>query len=109
MAEKIRAIVKRPDEPYGHVTNISNTLKNLQKIVEGPIEVTGLTSNSAIICNEEGKLQGLERNFIIKYSSVPHIDIICGDVVIVGIDGEDFCDCPLDFSSWKALLKMWGN
>lgn len=28
---KIRAIVKRPDEKYGHVCNISATLKNLQK------------------------------------------------------------------------------
>ena len=25
---KIKAIIKRPDEQYGHVTNISDTLKN---------------------------------------------------------------------------------
>ena len=38
--EKIRAIVKRPDEEIGHVTNISPTLKNLQSIV-GEIVVVG--------------------------------------------------------------------
>lgn len=32
--EKIRAIVKRTDEQYGHVTNISNTLKDLQNAVD---------------------------------------------------------------------------
>ena len=35
---KIRAIIKRPDEKYGHVTNISPTLENLQKTVGGYIE-----------------------------------------------------------------------
>ena len=34
---KIRAIVKRTDEPVGHVCNVSNTLKNLQKLVDGNI------------------------------------------------------------------------
>lgn len=32
---KIRAIIKRPDEEYGHVTNIANNLKNLQRTVGG--------------------------------------------------------------------------
>ena len=39
---KIRAIVKRPDEKYCHVANISNTLKNLQRTVEGPIETVSI-------------------------------------------------------------------
>jgi len=36
--DKIKVIIKRPDEKYGHVTNITNTLENLQKTVEGYIE-----------------------------------------------------------------------
>ena len=35
---KIKVIIKRPDEKAGHVTNISASLKNLQKTVEGNIE-----------------------------------------------------------------------
>ena len=107
MEGKIRAIVKRPDEKYGHVTNISNTLKNLQRIVDGPIEVAPFAGNMAIICNEEGKLRGLDKSFIIKYTY--SADVIVGEVAIVGIDGEEFCDCPLDFSIWKRMLIQWGN
>lgn len=42
---KIRAIIKRPDEEYGHVTHISATLENLQKTVGGYIETVGLTES----------------------------------------------------------------
>lgn len=35
---KIRVIIKRPDEKIGHVCNISHTLENLQKTVEGYIK-----------------------------------------------------------------------
>lgn len=35
MAGKVKVIIKRPDEKYGHVTNISTTLENLQRTVEG--------------------------------------------------------------------------
>ena len=42
---KIRAIVKRPDEKYGHVTHISASLENLQKTVGGYIETVGLTES----------------------------------------------------------------
>lgn len=104
---KIRAIVKRPDEKFGHVTNISNSLKNLQRVVDGPIEVVPFASNMAIICNEEGKLRGLDKNFIIRHAY--STDIIVGECAIVGVDGEEFCDCPLDFSIWKRLLIQWGN
>lgn len=109
MSEKIRAIVKRPDERYGHVTNISNSLKNLQRIVDGPIETVPIGDRMVCICNEEGKIRGLDKNFIILYSSIPHIDVIVGEVAIVGVDGEEFCDCPIDFSVWKRLIEQWGN
>lgn len=104
---KIRAIIKRPDERYGHVTNISCTLKNLQKTVEGPIETVPVYSGAVCICNEEGKLQRLQRNF--RLGEWPYGDIIVGTAIIVGVDGEEFCDCPLDFATWKKLLGKWGN
>ena len=108
MAEgKIRAIVKRPDEKFGHVTNISTSLKNLQKIVGGFIQTVTLTSNTVIICNEEGKIKGLEPNFII--GTAPFQDVIVGEAIVIGTDGEDFCDLPISFDAWKKLLKGWGN
>ena len=104
---KIRAIIKRTDERYGHVTNISCTLKNLQNIVGGPIETIPLGGNAICICNEEGKLRGLERNF--QMGGWPYSDIIVGDIVIVGEKGEEFVDCPLEFKTWKCMLSAWGN
>ena len=104
---KIRAIVKRPDEKYGHVTHISNTLKNFQRIVEGPIEVVPLGYKAAIICNEEGKLRDLDKNFVIRH--VISTDVIRGEIAVVGVDGEEFCDLNLDFDIWKRLLTQWGN
>lgn len=50
---KIKVIIKQPGRaPY--VTNISNTLENLQKTVDGYIETVTLCSDLVIICNEEG-------------------------------------------------------
>ena len=60
--ERIRAIVKRPDEMYGHMTNISNSLKNLQNTVEGYIETVTVASDLVIICNEEGVIRNLPFN-----------------------------------------------
>ena len=108
MAEgKVRCIIKRPDEQYGHVTNISISLKNLQRIVEGPIEVVPCGASAVIICNEEGKLRGLEPNF--RIGKPPFQDVIVGEAIIIGVDGEDFCDLPISFKVWKELLKEWGN
>ena len=99
---KIRAIIKRPDELYGHVTNISNTLENLQRTVEGYIETVPFGEN-VLIVNEEGKLRGLEPN--IKVQS----DVLVGTVVLVGIDGEELADCTLDFGVWKRWLDNYGR
>ena len=104
---KIRAIVKRPDEKYGHVTNISNTLKNLQNIVGGPIEVVRITDRAVCICNEEGKLRGLQRNFYL--GTFPYGDLIVGECAIVGVEDDEFADLDMDFSMWKYLVDKWGN
>ena len=104
---KIRAIVKRTDEAVGHVTNISNTLKNLQKLVDGNIETVRITDSVILICNEEGVILDLPRNLTVGRPPFHHT--IVGDIVVVGVDGEEFTDCPLDFGTWKWLLKEWGN
>lgn len=100
---KIKVIVKRPDEEYGHATNISDTLKNLQKTVEGYIEVIPIGADTVIICNEEGKIRNLEPNFRTEG------DVIAGTVIIAGVDGEEFCDVPISFGFWKDILRSWGN
>lgn len=103
---KIKAIIKRPDEKFGHVAYISNTLKTFQRIVDGPIEVVHLTDNLVLVCNEEGKLRGLRKNFIL---GPIRRDVVVGRAFLAGVDGEGFCDCPVDLPAWKALLEYWGN
>lgn len=109
MDYKRKVIIKRPDEKFGHVTNISTSLKNLQKTVDdGPIEMVTILSSPKVvmICNEEGKLRGLERNFRLgRYFP----DIIFGTVIICGVEGEDLADIPISFETWKQLLKSWDN
>lgn len=104
---KMRCIIKRPDEQFGHVTNISVTLKNLQNTVGGMIEVVPLTDNAVIICNEEGKINGLQPNFLMGFP--PLQDCVVGNVIVIGLDGEEFTDLDMTFGQWKAILKEWGN
>lgn len=67
-----------------------NTLENLQGFVGGWIEsVRPFNDNVAIICNEEGKLDGLPLNRTISTDCFH--DIIAGNFLVVGIGEEDFC------------------
>ena len=104
---KIKVIVKRPNEKYGHVTNISPSLKNLQKTVDGHIEVVTVLKDKGLvmICNEEGKIRGLQRNFVM--GTPPFHDIIVGTVILCGTDGENFADVPISFDTWKFLIDKW--
>lgn len=97
---KIKVIVKRPDEGIGHVTYISNNLKNLQNTVGGYIQVVPLAEDVLMICNEEGKLLGLDPNFPFKAGK------IYGTVIITGVDGDEFTDIPdnLTIHSWERFL-----
>ena len=61
---------------------IGADLKNLQAEVEGMIECVYMEDGSILVCNEEGKLNGMEMNRRLAD------DIICGPFFIVGDDGE---------------------
>lgn len=97
---KIKCIVKRPDEEYGHMTSISDTLENLQKTVGGYIETVPLIDGVIAIVNEEGKIMGLERNM-----KIPG-DTLHGTIIIVGVKGEEFDDIPITFKSWKKCVDL---
>ena len=87
MSAKIKVIIKRPDEA-GHVTNISNTLENLQRTVGGPIECVTIAEDLVIICNEEGKLRGLPYNFTCCG------DRFVGTIIMAGRCEDEFTDIP---------------
>lgn len=107
--KKIKVIVKRPDEKYGHVTHVSNRLENLQKTVEGHIETVPLTTKDVIICNEEGKLKNLPRN-VRMYGDTVYSETLVGNIIVAGVAGDEFSDINISFDVWKRLIDKWeGN
>lgn len=106
---KVRCIIKRPDEHFGHVTNISTSLKNLQKTVDGLVESIRLGSETVILVNEEGRLKGLPYNFTIRTADGFPLGVIVGTAIVIGTDGAEFADLKMDFKTWKRILIGWGN
>jgi hypothetical protein len=111
MSKKIKCIVKRPDEQFGHMTWISDSLENLQKTVGGYIETVTLDNGVVLICNEEARLRDMPYNFTLRrmWGVVTIQNAIFGTVIACGADGDEFADIPIDFNEWKALLCEWGN
>ena len=104
--DKIKVIIKRPDEKVGHEETINNTLERFQMIVKGYIETLPVYFNNGltVICNEEGKIHQMEPNF-----NFGDLDVICGPVIVCGTDGEEFADVPVSLEEWEKILKLWGN
>ena len=96
--QKIKVIVKRPDEK-GHVTWMSNNLKAFQTAVDGYIETVRVAHGLVVICNEEGRLRGLEPNC--RFCGVDFV----GTIVIAGEDlaAGEFTDVPLLLSTFKLM------
>ena len=64
MQKNIKVLVVEPNKlPYEKV--IKNNLEEKQKIVDGLIEYVSLDNNSLLVCNEEGKILGMEPNRIV--------------------------------------------
>lgn len=83
------AVLKEPGKPARKI-EINNSLKDLQKAVEGFIEcVHPFDDNVALVVNEEGKLRHLSPNFALATGDKVS-DIVVGPCLIVGVDEEDF-------------------
>lgn len=92
---------------YGQIEDVENELEALQETVGGYIEVLPLTDKVAIVCNDEGKINDLVRSAAL-FQKVKHCsgvyrvndlkltDVIFGPFILCGVDGEDFCDLPMD-------------
>lgn len=82
--KRIRCLLVEPHDLPKEI-EIDNTLEAKQKIVGGYIECAYLPNDEevVIICNEEGKINGLKLNRDIGH------DIIAGPFLIVGDDYEN--------------------
>ena len=108
---KIRVIIKEPGEPIGREVWIVNSLKSLQRIVGGYIEIVTIANGSdriVLVCDEDGKNFGKEFNFRIETEE--RIEHIVGTAVICGENGKgDLASIPFDLKTWERLLRRWGN
>lgn len=94
----MKVVIKKVGE-QAQVTEIENTLDALQKFVEGHIEVVSVGGEIIMICNEEGKLNGLEYNF--KLGN----DFIVGNVLFVQAKDDDFTD--LSDSNVESIMNFF--
>ena len=78
-----KILVKVGEKPIA--IDIENTLEALQKAVGGYIETSWVNDETVIICDEEGRIKNKPKNDFGGYDFV-------GDLLIVGIDGENFGD-----------------
>ena len=97
-------------EPYQlpEVKEIDPGLSSLQHEVEGWIEATyPFEDPVAIICNEEGKLNGMEYNRAIRDENGEVREIIAGPFLIVGLGEEDFTSLSDDMvQKYKRMFTQ---
>ena len=71
---------------------IPHTLEAMQAVVGGYIQaIYPYDDMVAIVCNEEGKLLGMEPNRAVRNEEGDIVDIISGTFFICGLSTEDFC------------------
>lgn len=99
-SEKIKILVVEPNkEPYEK--EIEDTLEEMQKIVGGLIEFVELEKGVDLVCNEEGKIYGLEMNRVITN------DVICGTFFIVGQKkGESISLTDSQIKKYKEYFNL---
>lgn len=87
---RMKALRVEPYEPP-KVIEIDAGLKSLQHEVGGYIEVLyPFEDEVGIVCNEEGKLNGMELNRALRDEAGEVCDVITGPFLIVGLGDEDF-------------------
>jgi hypothetical protein len=77
----LRVIIKNVGQD-AYITEIDDSLKAMQAIVGGHIEVVPVGSGMTMVCNEEGKIFGLHPNF------ATDSDVIVGNVFFARLDAE---------------------
>lgn len=80
------------------LADLENSLEALQEAVGGRIETLGFTTDTCLICNAEGRLLGLTPNYFLG-------GFFAGTVLLVGVDGDEFCDLP----DAEKVLPLFGG
>ncbi len=89
-ASRITVILAKPGEK-AYISRIRTSLEALQQIVGGLIELCyPFEDEVCIICNEEGKINGMKPNRALYDEDGRMTDMLFGTIIICGIGGENF-------------------
>ena len=100
---------------YAEMTTIEAGLSSMQEIVGGDIQAAYFFDEPvAVVCNEEGKMNGSELNRAVKDDNGNIIDIVAGTFFVCGLGDEDFISLQPEyrekfekmFKKPEAFLKM---
>ena len=100
MQNEIKVLMVEPHK-NPTVTTIKTKLENLQEAVGGLIEIIDIEDNVCILCNEEGKLIGLEGNR--KLGD----DILVGTFFVCGSNDEGELTSLTDSQIEKYIQFFW--
>lgn len=98
MNEKITVLLVEPGK-YPKPIEIEDTLEAMQEVVGGDIEeYIPFDDEVAIICNEEGKMNGSELNRAVYSKDKQILDVIAGKffVAYAPFESESFLSMPKD-------------
>lgn len=97
---------------------LEGTLKSMQDFVGGTIQALYPYEDTvAIICNDEGKLNGMKYNRALRNEAGEVIDILCGPFFVCGLGDEDFTSLSAEqletyhkvFEHPEVFLAVDGN
>ena len=87
MQSHIKVIIKEPGRASYYDT-IPNELRILQQCVDGNIETVTISSDTVIICDDEGRIKGKQPNV-----RIANVDF-CGTIIVAGKAGDELIDIP---------------
>lgn len=113
-SNKLEVLLVKPGQ-YAEMTAIDAGLSSMQEIVGGYIQTVNYFDEPVtLVCNEEGKINGMELNRAIKDENGAVVDIIAGTFFVCGVGDENFTSLPPEhrekfekmFKNPEAFLKM---
>lgn len=117
-AEKGMTVVACYPGKTAQVIEIDGSLESMQQFVGGYIEaVYPFDDPVAVICNEEGKLNGLPLNRALYTEDGEMVDITAGNIIICGLGEEDFASLQGEllekylekFKQPETFIKIGGD
>ncbi len=88
--DKIKVVLLEPGK-LARVTEIGTELEDLQAVVDGMIEAAYYFPEPVcLVCNDEGKINGMPLNRGVRDREGKLIDIIAGPAFICDCSGENF-------------------